>query len=70
MPDKLSVLDLYTKRVYKIVVMIIPIFCLCASATITTLHFLGFYLDINETAMWLFCASDIIYFALEECVHF
>ena len=64
MPDKLSVLDLYTKRVYKIVVMIIPIFCLCASATITTLHFLGFYPDINETAMWLFCASDIIYFAL------
>ena len=64
MPEKLSVLDAYTKRIYKIVVIIIPSFCLCASGSITTLYLLGYYPDINEIALWLFCASDIIYFAL------
>lgn len=60
----MSALDAYTNRVYKIIVLIIPIFCLCASATITTLHFIGWYPDINETAMWLFDMSDIIYLSI------
>lgn len=61
---EMSALDAYTNRVYKIIVLIIPIFCLCASATITTLHFIGWYPAINETAMWLFDLSDIIYLSI------
>ena len=61
---ELSALDAYTNRVYKIIVLIIPIFCLCASATITTLHYIGWYPDINETAMWLFDLSDVIYLSV------
>ncbi len=61
---EMSALDAYTNRVYRIIVLIIPIFCLCASTTITTLHFIGWYPDINETAMWLFDLSDIIYLSI------
>lgn len=61
---EMSALDAYTNRVYKIIVLIIPIFCLCASTTITTLHFIGWYPDINETAMWLFDLSDVIYLSI------
>ena len=39
---EMSALDAYTNRVYRIIVLIIPIFCLCASATITILHHIGF----------------------------
>lgn len=60
----MSALDAYTNRVYKIIVFIIPFFCICASVTITTLHYIGWYPDINETAMWLFDLSDIIYFII------
>ena len=61
---EMSALDAYTNRVFKIIVLIIPIFCLCASATITTLHYIGWYPDINETAMWIFICSDIIYLSI------
>ena len=61
---EMSALDVYTNRVYKIIVLIIPVFCLCASATITTLHFIGWYPDINETAMWLFDLTDLIYLSI------
>lgn len=40
--EEMSALDAYTNRVYRIIVLIIPIFCLCASATITILHHIGF----------------------------
>ncbi len=60
----LSALDAYINRVYKIILFLVPVFCLCASITITTLHYVGWYPDINETAMWLFVLSDIIYFII------
>lgn len=62
--SNLSALDAYTNRVYRIIVLIIPFFCLCASATITILHYIGWYSDINETAMWLFDLSDVVYFMI------
>ena len=61
---ELSALDAYTNRVYKIIVLIIPIFCLCASATIISLHYLGWYPDVNETALWMFAVSDFLYLAI------
>ena len=59
--NEISALDAYTNRVYKIVILIIPLFCLCASATITFLHIIGWYPQINETAMWLFVLMDILF---------
>lgn len=61
---ELTPLDAYNNRVYRIIVLIIPIFCLCASATITVLHYIGWYPVINETAMWLFVLSDVLYLAI------
>ena len=61
MKNELTALDAYTNRVYRIIVLIIPIFCLCASTTITVLHFSGFYPDINETLMWIFDFTDVLY---------
>ena len=57
----LSTLDAYINRVYRIIVLIIPIICICASITITTLHLTGHYPDINRTALLLFDLSDILY---------
>ena len=57
----LSALDAYINRVYRIIVLIIPIFCICVSITITTLHLTGHYPDINRTALLLFDLSDILY---------
>lgn len=41
--------------------LIIPVFCICASTTITTLHLIGWYEDINERLMWIFDFSTLIY---------
>ena len=57
----MTAIEAYTKRVYRIIVIVIPVFCLCASLTITALHFLGFFPDINETSMWLFFGMDVLY---------
>ncbi|MBR6400385.1 MAG: GGDEF domain-containing protein [Firmicutes bacterium] len=59
MNGELTALDAYTNRVYKIIMLVIPISCLCASITITLLHYLGYYPDINEFLMWLFDIVDI-----------
>lgn len=62
--SNLSALDAYMNRVYRIIVIIIPVFCLCASTSITILHYVGWYPDINEAWMWAFDLSDVIYFAI------
>lgn len=59
--SELSALDAYINRVYGIILFLIPLLCLCASATITTLHYIGWYPDVNELAMWMFVLSDFIY---------
>ena len=61
---EMSALDAYTNRVYKIIVLMIPGFCMCASATIVTLHFLGWYPDITFAAMWAFVFMDFIFLAI------
>ena len=57
-----SVLDEYSNRVFKLVVLIVPIFFLGGNGTMSVLHYiLGWYPAINETAMWISNAIDIIY---------
>lgn len=62
--SELSAIDAYINRVYRIIVLIIPIFCLCASVTIITLHSVGWYPGINQKLMYAFIASDILYFII------
>jgi len=64
MDKELTVLDAYTKRVYKIIMLIIPFSCLSASLTITALHFMGYYDRINETWMWIFNGMDLLFLAI------
>ena len=61
---EMSALDAYTNRVYRIIVLLIPGFCMCASATIVTLHFLGWYPDITVSAMWAFVFMDVTFLAI------
>ncbi|MCR5690614.1 MAG: hypothetical protein K6G62_00130 [Eubacterium sp.] len=62
--DELTVLDAYTKRVYKIIMLIIPFSCLAASTTVTSLHYLGYYDQINEFWMWAFDIMDVLFLIL------
>ena len=57
----LSALDSYVNRVYVIVVLLLPIFCLCASSSITIIHYMGLYPHVNEKLLWLFDLSDVFY---------
>ena len=59
--NQMTALDAFVNRVYKIIVIIIPIFCICASVTILTLHYLGFYPVRSTVALWLFSFSDFVY---------
>ena len=61
---QITALDAYMNRVYRLVMLITPAFGLCASATITMLHYIGWYSQINEIAMWLFVLFDVVYFLL------
>ncbi len=58
---ELTVLDAYTKRVYKIIMLIIPMSCLCASITVTTLHYLGNFPDVDKIWMWVFNLMDVLF---------
>lgn len=60
---EMSALDAYINRIYKIIVLLIPGFCMCASATISTLHFLGWYPDISFISMSSFVLMDFTFLA-------
>ncbi len=64
MERELTVLDAYTNRVYKIIMLIIPFSCLCASTTITVLHYLGYYPIIDRRWMWAFNVMDLVFLAI------
>ncbi len=64
MEKDLTALDAYTKRVFKIILLIIPFSCLSASVTVTTLHYLGFFDGIDRTWMWLFNVMDVLFLCI------
>ncbi len=61
MDRELTVLDAYTKRVFKIIMLIIPFSCLMASVIITVLHQLNLYVDIDKKWIILFDIMDVIF---------
>ena len=61
MKQDLSALDAYINRIYKLIVIIIPIFCLCAAATITALEIEGWYPPIDPWLLGLYDFSTVVY---------
>lgn len=58
---EMTALDAYINRVYKIIVLIIPIFCLCAAGTITFMQAHGWYPPIDPILLVLFDLSTVVY---------
>ena len=67
--QEMTALDAYINRVYKIIVLIIPIFCLCAAGSITTMQANGWYPPINPALLTLFDISTIVYLMIGK-IHF
>ncbi len=61
MEKELTALDAYTKRVYKIIMLIIPNACLSASITIIILHHLGYYANVSALGMYGFALMDVCF---------
>ena len=51
---ELSIVDIYTSKVYKIAMLMIPIIALCSSIVVTMLYYTNRYPSINEIALWIF----------------
>ncbi len=60
----LSALDAYMNRMYKIIVILIPSFCLCASSSIIIFYALGIFPSLNFPLLLAFGASDLVYLAI------
>ncbi|MBO4396870.1 MAG: response regulator [Eubacterium sp.] len=56
-----SVLDEYSNKVFKLVVLIVPFFFICGNTAMTVLHYMGLYPAVQDVAMWCSNAIDIIY---------
>lgn len=59
MDRDLTVLDAYTKRVYKIIMLIVPFSCIAASVIITYLNYRKLYIDINMPVLTAFDLLDL-----------
>ncbi|MBQ7479141.1 MAG: diguanylate cyclase [Selenomonadaceae bacterium] len=59
--QEMTALDAYINRVYKIIVLIIPIFCLCAAGSITLMQAHGWYPPIDPVLLMLFDVSTVAY---------
>ncbi len=61
---EMAALDAYLNRVYKIIVLLIPTYCVCAAASITFMQASGWYPPIDHTLLALFDASTLVYLAI------
>ncbi len=61
---EMAALDAYLNRVYKIIVLLIPAYCVCAAASITFMQASGWYPPIDGTLLALFDASTLVYLAV------
>ncbi len=53
----------YSNRVFRLVVLIVPGFFILGNFTMTIMHYIGWYTAINDIAMWISNAIDIFYLA-------
>ena len=59
--EKRSILDEYSNKVFKLVVLIVPIFFMCGNATMTIMYYMGKYPDVNDASMWVSNSIDVCY---------
>ncbi len=57
-----SALELYMNRIFKMLIVFIPIIALCAGCTYTALKVLGYYEDVPIVTLIAFDASCVVYF--------
>ncbi len=53
----------YSDRVFRLVVLLVPAFFILGNLTMTIMHYIGWYPAINDIAMWISNAVDIFYLA-------
>jgi hypothetical protein len=59
--NKRSILDEYSNKVFKLVVLIVPIFFMCGNATMTIMYYMGKYPDVNDASMWVSNSIDVCF---------
>ena len=59
--NKRSILDEYSNKVFKLVVLIVPIFFMCGNATMTIMYYMGKYSNVNIASMWFSNSIDICF---------
>jgi signal transduction histidine kinase/response regulator of citrate/malate metabolism len=62
--ERSGVLDEYSNKVFRLVVLIVPIFFICGNATMTLLHYIGWYPAINDIALWISNSIDTSYMVI------
>ena len=58
-----SLINRYSNRVFRLVVLIVPAFFILGNIAMTIMHYIGWYPAINDIAMWISNAVDIFYLA-------
>ncbi len=61
-----TIVEAYSNKVFKGVILIIPFICLCAPLTITILHYTGLYPGVNVAAMWAFNLVDLSFLLMGQ----
>ena len=46
-----SLLDEYSNKIFRLVVLIVPFFFICGNAAMTIMHYMGMYTGLNDIAM-------------------
>ena len=61
---EMSALDAYLNRVYKIIILMPPIAAMMAAICFTIFKIIGWYADVNTTALIIFDISDVMYLSI------
>jgi len=61
MKNRQLTLDIYMNKVFKAIMLFIPLIALCAGITFTAFKIAGFYADVSLTALIIFDCTNIIY---------
>ena len=59
--NKDSLLDQYSDKIFRLAVLMVPIFFIFGNLTMTVMVYVGWYPEINIIAMWISNVIDILY---------
>ena len=58
---EMTALDAYLNRAYKIIILMAPMAAMMSAVCFTIFKFIGWYADVNTTALIIFDISNVIY---------